>query len=239
MAWALVQETGAQVGNTSSAAQTFASDTVTGNAIVVLISTYAGNAAGLHANAVTDNKGNTYTRGAGIGKITENACAVYYCLNAAGGASHTVTFDPSDHASQFVSMQIEEHSGLATSGALDDSDTATGTTGNPTVALTTTVNDVLLIGLASHDASSNGNRTYGGGTGMTVTHNFGNGGSNPPILAQHKLAATAGSQTWDCTISTPSPAWMLAVIAIPVASAATTSLPPRRAGRNQQHLLVR
>jgi hypothetical protein len=216
MAAVEVQSTGNQLGSTSSGALTYPSSTTTGNALIALVSTYAGNAAGLHANAITDNKGNTWTRGAAIGKIDENACAVYYCLNATGGASHTVTFDPSDHGAQYVSMEILEFSGLATTGGTDDDATATATGTAWTVNLVTTVANCLLIGLASHDANPTPDGTYGGGSGYTVTHNYGTGSANPPILAQWKEVGAAGTYAFDGTIS-PSLPWMIAAIAIPLA----------------------
>lgn len=218
MAAAIVQQTGNQFGSVSSQGLTFPGATTTGNALIALVSTYGGNAAGPHANAITDSKGNTFTRGAARGKIGENAIAVYYCLNANGGASHTITFDPPDHGAQYLTFRIMEVSGLATSGGVNVANSAEGTVGNWTVNLVTTVDNCFLVGLASHDASSQTNRTYAAGSGYTEDHNYGNGGVAPPMLAQHREVGAAGTYAFDGTISASNPAWMVAAIAIPLAA---------------------
>lgn len=235
---AIVQDTGNTYASGASAALSFVSPTTSGNAIVVAVSTYNGAAGGVHASSVTDNYSNTYTRIQAHGPIGVNATALFLATNITGGASHQITCAPSDDSSQFFTLAIAEVSSVAASSAVDVSANATATSAAPTVNLVTTVANTQIIGVFSHDANTGSNRTYTAGSGYTDLYNHGNGGVAPPLFFQYKVAASATTHAFDCSLNSSVP-WMVAAMALLPAAATTTSLPVRRAGRNQQHLLVR
>jgi len=62
------------------------------------------------SNAITDNKGNTYTKVAESIKGTDHA-AIFYAQNVTGGSSFQVT------SSVDGTLAIHEYSGIATTGA--------------------------------------------------------------------------------------------------------------------------
>lgn len=212
---AVVQETGNQFGLGASASLTFASPTTSGNTIIVGVSTYNGAAGGLHANAVTDNKGNTYTRQQARGPVGVNATAIYYCTNITGGSSHQITCAPSDDASQYFTMWICEDDAIATTGTVDTSSNNAGTSTAPSTSLTTTVADTIVYAVFSHDANTGSNRTYTAGSGYTELHNFGNGGSAPPLLAERREFTATGTYAADCSLNSSVP-WMAVAVAFAV-----------------------
>ena len=233
---ALVQETGNQFGNGASASISFAGATVSGNAIVVAVSTYNGAAGGVHASSVTDNKGNTYTRAAAHGPVGANATAIFYAVNIAGGASHQITCAPSDDSSQFFTLAIAEFDQIATASPVDVASNGTGNSTAPSVNLATTQADTLLVGAISHDANSATTRTYTVGSGYTELHNFGNGGTAPPLLFQYKIVASAATHAFNGTLDSSVP-WMVAAVALKAAGGGGTKAPPPRA--RQQRVVYR
>lgn len=212
---AIVQDTANTYGSGASAALSFVSPTTAGNAIVVAVSTYNGAAGGMHASAVTDNNGNTYTRIEARGPVGVNATALFLALNIAGRSGHQITCAPSDDASQFFTLAIAELDEIPTSAAVDVSVNAAGSSAAPTANLVTTVADTILIGVISHDANTASNRTYTIGSGYTELYNHGNGGVAPPLFFQTKQVASATTHAFDASLNSTAP-WMIAAMALVV-----------------------
>lgn len=218
---AIVQDTANTYGSGASAALSFVSPTTAGNAIVVAVSTYNGAAGGMHASAVTDNNGNTYTRIEARGPVGVNATALFLALNIAGRSGHQITCAPSDDASQFFTLAIAELDEIPTSSAVDVSVNAAGSSAAPTANLVTTVADTILIGVISHDANTASNRTYTIGSGYTELYNHGNGGVAPPLFFQTKQVASATTHAFDASLNSTAP-WMIAAMALVVDTGGAT-----------------
>ena len=99
---------------------------------------------------VTDSNGNTYRKAAQIGfNATAVTLAIYYAENIHGG-TNTVTV--SDTVSGPFRFAILEYAGMATSGSLDVTATATGTSTLPASGnVSTTVGGDLLLGADGHN----------------------------------------------------------------------------------------
>jgi len=116
-------------------------NTQTGNTMVVFI------AFGPSISSVTDNAGNTYTSAGNNW---------WYCSNATGITNYLVTATASGQA-QYPIIFIWEVVGAATVSPVEQTATAAGGVTLPTIALTTTnSNDLILVGMGISASSSAG-----------------------------------------------------------------------------------
>ena len=139
----------ANASNNTAAATTIASGalaTTTGNAIFVAISAYSSNGT---VTGVADTAGNTYVRaGNEEGGDATHKASVWYALNITGNASNVVTATYTG-SSAYRCIAVAQFSGIATSGAYDQTaavtTTAQGTTFTSNNTGTTTQADELVI----------------------------------------------------------------------------------------------
>jgi hypothetical protein len=79
------------------------------------------------SNAISDNKGNTYTKAAeSIHTAFNNHVALFYAANVTGGSNFRVTSNIGDNT-----LSAQEYSGVATASPLDKVATSTGTSTTP------------------------------------------------------------------------------------------------------------
>lgn len=133
----------------SSCSVTFTSTTITGNTIIVAISSYYADTANSPQNfTLTDNQGNSacYTKDVNLGGTGQTQ--IWHCSNITGGASHQITVSAGTTA--YFNLLSLEYSGIATSNSFDvggsnqvNTPAVTYTSNN----VTTTQADELLIGL--------------------------------------------------------------------------------------------
>src|SRR5258706_1066344 len=112
---------------------TFTNPVTTGNTVVVGLTIWD---TAIPSNAITDNKGNTYTKiGESINVTTTDHAAIFYAKNVNGGPSFTVT------SSVRGSIAIHEYSGLSTTTPLDNLAPPTSSSTLPRSAKGTTALD--------------------------------------------------------------------------------------------------
>lgn len=127
-----------------------------GNLIVVGLTNYYTTT--IPANAITDNKGNTYTKVNEANNSNDRA-ALFYAKNVTGGSSFTVYNDAGG------TFSVHEYSSVATTSPLDQTNKKTGT--GATVSsnsVTTTLAGELYVGVAW---SMGHNDTWTAGPGWT------------------------------------------------------------------------
>ncbi len=147
---------GVSTQNATGVSASFISSTAAGNAIVV------GAAAGPAISSVTDTQGNAYVQA-----VVWGSTAIWYAVSIRGGAD-TVTANFAS-STGFSLIYIHEYAGLATSSALDQVSSQTGTgTAVTSGAKTTTQANELIFGYASVDHC-----VSTGGTGFTVRQTAG------------------------------------------------------------------
>ena len=177
------------IGNTGST--TLSSAVTTGNIIVVGLTAWS--ASTLPSNAVTDNKGNTYT------KVTEAAngndqAAIYYAKNVTGGSSFTVS------SSIGGSISAQEYSGVSTSSPLDVSAHQTGsgttvTSGNAT----STLAHELYFGLGWSIITNDG---WTAGTGYTLRQTVQDNDTYERHASEDRVITTATTTAATFTVGT-------------------------------------
>ena len=172
--------------NKSSVPIVFTGAQRAGNFNVVIVGWNDTNAS---VTAVTDTKGNVYTRAVGP---TQNPGAlsqsIYYSANiagaTAGGNTVTVTFSP---AAAYADIRILEYSGVAHTGVLDASAAAAGNSATSSSgSLTTTVPGDLLV-----SGNMISTLTHGPASGWTLRFITSPDGD----LAEDRIATTAGAYT--------------------------------------------
>jgi hypothetical protein len=129
-------------GSAASLAVSFSSNNTAGNLIVVAISS---DSAGATVSSVTDTRGNTYVKATDATTLNADhgtLTGVWYALNCAAGAN-TVTVTQSVGSTL---VAIHEFSGVATSSAVDVTNTSVTTTTTPSVSATTTAAGDLVFG---------------------------------------------------------------------------------------------
>ena len=148
----------------SPKALTFGSNTIAGNLIVVYMFTESNS--DVLISTVTDSQGNTFHFiNRGTANATQFNTEEWYASNIIGGAD-TITITAASAVT--IDANITEFSGVNT---LDTSNGYTGGTpdNNPSIALTTSVNNELLTGII---VSASGNPSAGSGfVGRTNTGN--------------------------------------------------------------------
>ena len=138
----LAQTASLDAGITTTASLAFKSNNTAGNWIGVVVRSGMSSS---QVFTVTDSNGNTYRKAAQIGfKTSAVSLAIYYAENIHGGAN---TVKVSDTVSGPFRFAILEYAGMATSGSLDVTATATGTSTLPASGnVSTTVGGDLLLG---------------------------------------------------------------------------------------------
>lgn len=129
-------------------ALTTAQVTTGANVIVVGVTDYVPTV----ISTVTDNKGNTYTRGVfnnGLGNIRT---AIYYCINPTVGTGHTFTYGGGG-GSYFASIFVTAFTKLNVSSVgASNNNTTSGTTMSAGI-LTTTSADELIVSVVGSDTA--------------------------------------------------------------------------------------
>jgi RHS repeat-associated protein len=168
--------------NSSTGAVTASSAVTTGNTVIVGLTIWN---TSIPSNAISDNKGNTYTKiGETINAGSTDHAALFYARNVTGGSSFTVT------SSIGGTVAMMEYSGLATSTAsLDQLASSTGTTGNLSSGnVTTSTGNELYVGLGW----SNGNGdTWTAGGGYTLREQETNNNTAERIATEDQVISSA------------------------------------------------
>ena len=198
---------GCGAGHTCSVA--FTGNNTAGNLIIV--SAEVGN--NHHVSSISDTEGNTYaTATLAVTSPGTNVGQIFYAQNIKGGAN-TVTVALDGSTTQYTDLYLLEYAGLATSGALDVTSTASGTGNSVTSgAATTTVQNELIFG-------------YGSGDGGTYSSGFlFNGRSTfDGNIAEDETVNAAGSYTATASLS-GSYGWTMSMATFKGASIASTAL---------------
>lgn len=221
MAATQAQATGVQsVGSVASVTKSYTSSTTTGNNLIASVSCYKDGAATTFT--VADNKGNgnftsarRQTAASGPGNVVVEG---FYKENASGGSSHSITATP--NASAYVTIAIEEWSGLKTSTSEDVDNSGTGSSTTPSSGAASPTGTCVYIGAVTHDGAT-----------TTITPNTGGGwtqsyeaedASNMPINAQYIVGTGSKTATWTLGASR---AWTAIVMTFQEAAAGTTVRP--------------
>lgn len=144
------------VDNADSSAATFVSTPTAGNLIVVTVFGWRTPGAGgfrMASNAVTDNKGNTYTQAVQSALDPTNSnvsTSIFYAYNITSSATFTITVDPTGVGNYF-SWAASEVSGATTGDPLDKTTSNTGTNATaPSTGSTTATSQANEIVFAVH-----------------------------------------------------------------------------------------
>jgi hypothetical protein len=203
---ALVQSSGTDASNSSSAALAFGSNTAAGNFIAVVIQ---GGQPG-EAFSVTDSQGNAYLQAIQSNEDTAGeTIAIYYAMNIAGGANTVYAFQSLGGAFRFA---ILEYSGVARTSALDVAAAAQGAGASPNSGnVTTSANGDLLLG----GIMTTGEEFYTAGAGYTIEQSVPTL-PNTKVIAEDQIQPTAGTASatatlgvadfWAATLATFKPA---------------------------------
>ena len=177
---------------------TFANPITSGNLIVVGLTIYG---TAIPSNAVTDNKGNTYTKVAeAINSGTSDHAAIFYAKNVTGGSSFTIT------SSIGGTLAAHEYSGVSTSTPFDKAASSTGTSATPTSGnVTTAIGNELYVGITW----SEGTAAATAGPNFTLREQETNNSSAERIATEDSVIGTA--TTTAATFSIPSNPWAAAI----------------------------
>ncbi|TAL41702.1 MAG: hypothetical protein EPN91_10020, partial [Salinibacterium sp.] len=200
----------------SSVALAFTGAQSAGNLNVVVI---GWNDTTATVTAVTDSKGNAYTRAVGpttySGQLSQS---IYYAKNIATAAANTntVTVQFSVPAI-YPDIRILEYSGLDPSNPVDVTAGASGSsaTSNSGAVTTTNAND-LLVG-----ANMVATLTSGAGTGFTsriITSPNGD-------IAEDRIVTATGSYSATATLTSAGP-WVMQMVALKAGGAVADTTPP-------------
>lgn len=146
----IVQVISAISSGSVASVTTAAATTTNGNSFIIAV----GGEVASRITAPTDNKGNTYSTGKATGAGGGPGCAIYYCYNAVGGASHTFTFTPS--ASDFIWIVVLEVPGLQSSPLNQTNGAVTNSTTHASGNITSGTGFELWIGAGGLDSTSEG-----------------------------------------------------------------------------------
>jgi len=190
---------GSGPGSSSVTTTAFGSSTTTGNAIIV--SVYWDISLSSNLTSVSDNKSNIYTLiGTVFTDANNNACQHAYCLNATGGASHTVTANFSNANAAFVRIVAHEASGIATSAALDqDSGGNQQTSATPAASSVTTTTGGQYIFASVVNAGGTASDTFSAGSGFTEPANSTASAAANESMVEDQVQTSAGAIAPDWT----------------------------------------
>jgi hypothetical protein len=194
------------IGNPTQFA--FGSAVTVGNWIVVVINAYSGLPG---ATAVTDNKGNTYTRDLVSSSGTGLSYAFYSAKVTTGGTGLVVSYAWTG-GQAYGNMDVAEVAGLVASAPFDKSATNSGTSSAYTSGTTATLTQSDEIAFASVGVDTGTNAAITEASGWTLVGEEENGSTSGVENVAYKVVAatTALSHAW--TTAQPSNPW-LAVIA--------------------------
>ena len=210
MSIAHVQTNGsARTGSSSSAySVTYSSATTSGDLLTVCISGY-----GPATFTITDTYSNTWV----LAKRVVNgslSSEIWYAQNCTGGSSHQVTVTPS--AAAYITVALSEFSGVAASGALDQTGSGTGTSTSPSSGnVTTAIAGELYIGHMMPLSNPTITDESGWNNRFTVAGSASSNGfseetqGDTSTIAAGTYAATytlSSSQSWGAVIATFLPA---------------------------------
>lgn len=144
--------------DTINSSVTFTNSVSNGNLVVVGLTSYNES---LVANAITDNKGNTYTRVMEVvNHNTDDHGAIYYAKNVIGGPSFTV------NSSVGGTLTIHEYSGVSIYSPLDKFASSTGSSSVPSSGnVSTLIDNELYFGLAWNQSDG---ASWNAGSGYTL-----------------------------------------------------------------------
>jgi RHS repeat-associated protein len=162
---------------------TLTNPVTTGNFIVVGVTIW--NTA-IPSNAITDSKGNTYTKvGEIINATTLDHGAIFYAKNVTGGASFAVT------SSVGGTIAAHEYSGITVSGPFDKVASSTGFSTVPNSTSITTGNDHdLYFGLAWSNTSGD---AWSAAGGYTLRENETDNNSAERIATEDQVISSAST----------------------------------------------
>jgi len=161
------------------------------------------------SNAVTDNKGNTYTKLIDISNGGRDHVTIFYAANVSGGASFTASSSIPNVTSE--SIGVYDYAGIATCGAFDQAASSTGSSASPNSGnATTTAANELYFGLAWNRASG----TWAAGSGYTLRQTATSSGvesfaSEDRVINTATTTAatfTSPNNIWDAALATFKPA---------------------------------
>jgi len=180
---ALVQRNGRDAGSTSSVALAFPSANVAGHWIGVCVRAGALN----ETITVTDSQGNTYRKAFQSNQTGDgDTFALYYAENIKAGAN---AVQVAVSSSTTLRLAILEYSGVATSGSLDVTATAQGSSSSvSTGSVTTTASGDLLLGVIMTGSSAN----FIAGSGYNIEQGV-PGKPNTKLVSEDQVQASAGS----------------------------------------------
>lgn len=218
-AWTGVQN-GAPSGNAADLT-TGSLTTTTGNTIVVGFTLGRPTPQAPNSNAISDNKGNTYTQIATQQISGSDWVGLYYCRNITGGAGHTITAH-NGQSDEFKSLAAVELTGIDGTSDVTGGNSATATT-ETTGNVSTTVTDDLV---AAFTASSGSNGTWHSGTG-TVRSSVGNAANGATVCLATRDAVTAGSNSVTVDFNTENDAYAAVFGSFKVSGGGATFKPGR------------
>ena len=180
----------------TSVTMPFSAAQTAGNTNVIALSFY--NTAAT-VGTVTDSSGNTYALAAPLTHSGTMYQAIYYAANiksaTAGGNQVTVTFSK---AVQYPDIRIVEYSGLAATGTLDVTSSATSSNTAPSSGNVTTTSPTELL-FAAGSTSGVFNAAGAGYTKRVITNPDGDIVEDRVVTTAGSYAATA-SQSGDCVM---------------------------------------
>jgi hypothetical protein len=203
MAIALVQSTKKVVTGVNNTTLAYGSNVTAGNLLCNAQSQFQAGAATI--TTPTDTLAHTYA-----GMVAEQSLVAgtiklrsFYVENASGGAD-TVTFDMSGASTGDITVVVAEFSGALTAAALDQTSSATDSSGSSTAVnsgATAAIAqaDEMVWGAMLHDSGSNLTITQGGGASL-VQENEG-GAANMPIATSYLIVAAIATYSATWTIS--------------------------------------
>jgi hypothetical protein len=210
MAVALVQSNAViTASNLASQTAAFTSTTTTGNLLVAIIFTNVKT-----VSALTDNKGNTWTLQNSFVNFTGSwSLYVYYCANATGGASHTLTATESGTGWNFYGG-LHEFSGATTTSPIESLTSNTAITSNANATLptngaaitTTTINDYVM---GIFDATTS--TTFTAATGWALLSTARTGVDLATVGAAQTATGTYTPQIKSAITSWSEIAWSMAI----------------------------
>jgi hypothetical protein len=171
------------------------------------------------APTITDTAGNTWVKAVSSDYTYPRQGLIYYCQNAAAITSVTIT--PS--ASQYIYAQFYEVSGIATSGALDVTISASGSSTAPTATTAaTSVASEFAVGFIGDNASGGTiSGVTSGWTAQTQIHPNSGAGMFPA----YQILSATGTVTLAGTLNV-SLQWGVYVATFKAAAAAAVVVPP-------------
>jgi hypothetical protein len=187
----LIQHNGNIAGAATNPTISFSTTPGTGNFIVVTAANYGGGVTGV----VDNQSGNTYNFVAGATEGGGGRASLYYAMNVNSSGTFTITIQ----GTGIYAYHIREYSGVATSSALDQSNSATGSsTAINSGNITTSTNGQLYIAVQTHGNTTT--TTAGAGWGNHVVTTEDNGGYQA-LSTEDKIGVAAGTHAGTFTLA--------------------------------------